>query len=269
MKASWTVLLWVGAAIVAFPYIWMILTALKTEPEALSYPPTLCPSQPSLNSFCEVNQQLPLTLLFANSLIVALAVALSQLLTCSLSAYALAILNWRWRESIFLLILATMMIPYQVTLIPNFTLFNRLGWVDTLWPLIVPYALGTPFGVFLLRQHFLTIPREQIDAARLDGASEFAIYRRIVLPAGRPALAALFVLAFMGSWNNFIGPLIYLNSPERFTLPRGLADLASWGAAHVTGLMAAAAVTTLPVILLFLVMQRYVVEGIALGGTKG
>jgi multiple sugar transport system permease protein len=209
---------------------------------------------------------------FLNTLVVTVAVVIGQLFVCSLAAYAFARLNFMGRDTLFVLYLATMMVPFQVTLIPLYLLVFQLGWVNTYWGLIAP-GLSSAYGIFLLRQAFLTVPQELIDAARIDGASEFTIYSRVFLPMNGPSLATLGVFAFLGTWTDLLWPLLIVRNPQMRTLELGLAYFQSAVPQFVQPnwplLMAAAVVVMLPVIVVYLMAQRYFVEGIALGSVKG
>ncbi len=203
-----------------------------------------------------------------NTLIITLLSILGTLVSSSMVAYSFARLRWPGRDTIFAVLLATMMIPGAVTMIPVFLIFRWLGWVDTLNPLWVPAFLGGPFAVFLLRQFFLTIPRDLEEAARLDGAGYWTTYWRIMLPLVKPALATLTIMTFMGSWNNFMGPLIYLNSPEKMTLSYALQLFQGEHSTEYGMVMAASTMVMLPVLAIFFFTQRYFIEGIALTGMK-
>ena len=192
-----------------------------------------------------------------------------MLISCSLVAYGLARINWRGRTALFYVIIATMMLPFQVTMVPLFVVFARLGWVDTFLPLFVPAFFGNAFFIFLLRQFFLTIPPELTDAARVDGCSEFGIYWRVVLPLAKPALATVGLFAFMNTWNDYVGPLIYLSDTSKYTLSLGLATFSSQYGSYPGMLLAVTAVMTIPIIILFFVTQRTFIQGITLTGIKG
>jgi multiple sugar transport system permease protein len=204
-----------------------------------------------------------------NTLLICALVVLGTLVSCSLVAYGLARIRWRGRNGLFYVIIATMMLPFQVTMVPLFVVFARLGWVDTFLPLIVPAFFGNAFFIFLLRQFFLTIPDELADAARIDGCREWDIYWRIVLPLAKPALATVGLFAFMGTWNDYVGPLIYLSDASKYTLSLGLATFSSQYGSYPGMLMAVTAVMTIPIIILFFLAQRTFIQGITLTGIKG
>jgi multiple sugar transport system permease protein len=184
-------------------------------------------------------------------------------------AYSFAFIPWPGRNVLFIILLSTLMLPYQVTMIPLYLVFRSLGWIGTFYPMWVPAFFGNAFSIFLLRQFFMTIPRELHDAARIDGASEFTIFARIILPLSKPVLAAIALFQFMYSWNDFLGPLIYLRDEEKFTLSLGLQQFTSIHGLEWALLMAASVMVALPVILLFLLTQRFFIEGISMTGVKG
>jgi ABC-type glycerol-3-phosphate transport system permease component len=260
------------ALMMSAPFVWMLLTSLKTQQEAFGFPPSLLPARPVWENYTQLFTLVPFGRYFLNTLFVTLAVVVGQLFVCSLAAYAFARLNFMGRDSLFVLYLATMMVPFQVTLIPLYLLVFQLGWVNTYWGLIAP-GLSSAYGIFLLRQAFLTVPQELVDAARIDGASEFTIYSRIFVPMNGPALATLGVFAFLGTWTDLLWPLLIVRDERLRTLELGLAYFQSSIPQFVQPnwplLMAAAVVVMLPVIVVYLMAQRYFVEGISLGSVKG
>ncbi|HEU4740455.1 MAG TPA: carbohydrate ABC transporter permease [Meiothermus sp.] len=260
------------ALMMTAPFLWMLLTSLKTQQEAFQFPPSLLPARPVWENYTQLFTLVPFGRYFLNTLVVTVAVVIGQLFVCSLAAYAFARLNFMGRDTLFVLYLATMMVPFQVTLIPLYLLVFQLGWVNTYWGLIAP-GLSSAYGIFLLRQAFLTVPQELIDAARIDGASEFTIYSRVFLPMNGPSLATLGVFAFLGTWTDLLWPLLIVRNPQMRTLELGLAYFQSAVPQFVQPnwplLMAAAVVVMLPVIVVYLMAQRYFVEGIALGSVKG
>ncbi|MCX8053578.1 MAG: carbohydrate ABC transporter permease [Armatimonadetes bacterium] len=203
-----------------------------------------------------------------NTLIICFACVIGALLSCSLVAYGLSKIEWQGRNLLFIVILSTMMLPFQVTMVPLFAVFSKLGWVDTFLPLTVPAFFGNAFYIFLLRQFFMTIPIELSEAARLDGCSEFDIYRRIILPLSKPALATVGLWTFMGAWNDFVGPLIYLVDESKYTLSLGLAMFLGQYGSEYGMLMAVSTVVTIPIIILFFFTQRTFIQGITLTGLK-
>jgi multiple sugar transport system permease protein len=240
---------------------------VKELPEILTYPPRWIPERITLENFVNAFEAAPFGRYYANSVFVAVAVTVGQLITCSMAAYAFARLHFPGRDILFYLFLGTMMIPGQVTMIPAFMVLHWLGWIDTYYALIVP-GLASAFGTFLLRQFFLTIPRDLEDAASLDGCSRFGILWRIILPLARPALATLAVFTFMGVFNDFLWALVVVSSEEMKTVQLGLAIFrdryqTDWGQ-----LMAASVTATLPILIVFFFAQRYFIRGITLSGMK-
>lgn len=257
-----------GAVIALLPFLWMVSTSLKDVQDVVTLPPQWIPNPAVTHTYPDVWNELPFANFFVNSMYITLASVAGQLLVCSLSAYAFARLEFRGRDKLFYLYLATMMIPGQVTLIPAFMLMRWLNWIDTSWALIVP-GLGSAFGIFLLRQFFLTIPHELGEAARIDGAGEWRIFQGIVLPLAKPALASVALFTFLYTYTDFLGPLIYLNDAATYTLSLGLAAFKNAFSAEWQLMMAASVMMTLPVIGLFFLTQRTFIQGITLGGIKG
>lgn len=250
------------------PFLWMAATAFMDDLEVYRFPPQLVPQQWRWSNFKEALTLLPFDRFFFNTLIVALGAVLGQLATCALAAYAFARMNFKGRDKIFALYLGTMMIPAIVTLIPAFLIINAFGWMNTYWGLVTP-ALTSVWGIFLLRQFFLTIPRDYEDVARLDGASEFTIFWKIILPLSKPALATLAIFAFMGSWKDFLWPLIVTSRNDMRTVEVGIAMFHSLHATNWPYQMAAAIVVMLPIVIVFFLAQRYFIRGITLTGLKG
>lgn len=257
-------LLIVLALLFLSPLAWMLSTALKTEGDVSLFPPILVSNPPQWANFVTALTKVPIPQYMANTTLYCAITIVGDLLSSSLVAYAFAHVRFRHREVIFILVLATMMIPYQVLIIPQFLLFRSLGWIDTYLPLIVPAFFGSPFLIFLLRQAFRSLPRELIEAARLDGANHIVIWWRIILPLSKPALAAVAIFSFMYHWNDLVGPLIYLNTNEEYPISLGLAQYtAAYGATQWNMLMAASLVALIPCIVVFFFSQRYMVQGIA------
>jgi multiple sugar transport system permease protein len=249
------------------PFLWMILTSFKDLGDILAYPPRWWPEHFQIENYVGAFQAAPFGRYYFNSILVALAVTGGQIVTCSLAAYAFARLQFRGRDILFYLFLGTMMIPGQVTMIPSFLMLHWLGWIDSYAALIVP-GLASAFGTFLLRQFFLSIPRDLEDAASIDGCSRFGVLWRIILPLSRPALATLAVFTFMGVFNDFLWALVVVSSEEMKTVQLGLAIFrdryqTDWGQ-----LMAASVTATLPILLVFFFAQKYFIRGITLSGLK-
>jgi ABC-type glycerol-3-phosphate transport system permease component len=270
-------LLILGGVLMMVPFIWMIATSLKTRSEVFLMPPTLFPSVFQWHNYADMWNALPFATFFLNSIKLATLNTIGQLISCSMAAYAFAALRFRFREPLFALLLVTLIIPFQVVLVPNFVLYRLLphpasasgNWIGTHEPLWVAAFLGGAFGTFLLRQFFLAIPRELSDAARVDGANPWQIYRHIYLPLAKPALATLAIFTFMWSWNDLINPVIYLRDINTLTVTAGLSLFQGQYVGRWPLLMAGALVSIVPMILLFIVAQRQFVRGIALTGIKG
>ena len=251
------------------PFLWMISTSLKGGGSVFDYPPRLIPSPIHFENYARAWESLPIGLAYLNSLKISVLVTAGSLLTCSMAGYAFAKMRFIGRNVLFVMLLATMMIPGQVTLIPMFMWFSEFGWVDTHWPLIIPPVLSNAFGVFLLRQFMATIPNELEEAGRMDGLNPLRIYWSIILPNCKPALAALGIFTFMGNWNNFLTPLIYLNTETKFTLPLIIASFQGLYTTDWPLLMAASCISLIPVLVVYIFAQRYFIEGITLSGLKG
>ncbi len=257
-----------GALILLLPLAWMLSTALKDLGAVLLVPPDWIPNPPRWNNFVEVFQTTPFARYAVNTLVITFLSVIGKILSCSLVAYSFARLRWRGRNLMFLIMLATLMLPNQVTLIPQFVMFRQLGWIDSIAPLVIPHWLGGPFLTFLLRQYFMTIPRELDDAARIDGASYLGIFWRIILPMSKPAIAAVAIFMFNASWNDFLGPLIYLHSPEKYTLAMGLRAFQDQYVTQWNLLMAASLMTMIPVVVIFFFAQKYFIQGVVFTGIK-
>lgn len=249
------------------PFLWMILTSFKDLPEILIYPPKWLPDKFQINNYLNTFEAAPFGRFYFNSVFVAVSVCLGQLVTCSLAAFAFARMKFWGRDVLFLIFLASMMIPGQVTMIPSFMILYWLGWIDTYQALIVP-GLASAFGTFLLRQYFLTIPRDLEDAAYIDGCSRFGVLWRIILPLSKPALATLAIFTFMGVFNDFLWALIVLNSEEMRTVQLGVAIFRDRYTTEWDKLMASSVTATLPILFVFFFAQKYFIKGIALSGLK-
>jgi alpha-1,4-digalacturonate transport system permease protein len=261
------VILVTSALVALIPIVWLVLGSFKTPTELSERPPSLLPDSWGLSNYTEALTRFDFTSYLFNSVVVTLAATLLTLAINSMAAYALAKYNFRGKNGLFLLTLATIMIPLQVILIPVYQVVASLGMVNTLWGLIIP-AAATPTGVFILRQYMLSIPDELIEAARVDGAGEFRIFLRIVLPMCRPALAVVAILSIMWRWNDFLWPLVVAQSEAVYTLPVALARFTAEETVPFNLIIAMSVVTVLPVIILFLFFQRQIVTGIANTGIK-
>ena len=263
------VLLVAGSIVMLIPLIWMVSTALKPQNEVFTFPPQLIPSRFVWSNFLDGWTILPFNTYLKNTLIIVTNNVVGNLVSCSLAAFAFSRMRSRFRGVCFALMLSTMMIPQQVTLIPTFILFKYLGWVNTLKALTVPAWFGWPFFIFLLRQFFMTLPRDLDDAARMDGCSTFRIFWSIILPLAKPALATVAIFSFMANWNDFLAPLIYLNSPDKFTLALGLLLFQGQYYTNFPQMMAVSLLVLLPLLVVFFVAQNLFIRGIALTGMKG
>jgi multiple sugar transport system permease protein len=263
-----------AALLFFFPFFWTLTTSLKRPSEVLLFPPRVFPEVPQWHNYVRVFEKVPFVRWTGNTLFVVTANTLGTLLTASLAAYAFARFEFKIRDPLFVISLGTMMLPSQVTLIPQFVLFHLLGWVDTYRPLWVPsWFGGGAFAIFLLRQFMMTLPRDLDEAAIIDGAGFVRIYWNVLIPLCKPVLATLAVISIIGRWNDFIGPLIYIRTMEKFTLAVGLNyfrfNSESGGQPLQHLLMAASVMATAPLIVLFFSAQQYFVQGIALTGIKG
>ena len=262
------VVLTLGVVAMVFPFIWMVLGSFKTNAEIRRSPLGFLPENPTLDNYAQLFGRLDFTTFFTNSVIVAVFVTLGNIVFSSMVGYALAKLEFAGKRLLFGMVLGTLMVPGVVTFVPLFVLTSNLGLVNSYPGLILPFLI-TPLGVFLMRQFIGSLPDDIIEAARIDGASEWRIFLRVIMPLCGPAVAVLTILTFLGSWNNFLWPLVVATSEEKYTLPVALA-LYSVGqnAAQYGLMMAGAVVVVIPVLLVFVVLQRYFVQGIALTGIK-
>jgi len=269
LEVLWAVAAFGGAVLFVVPFAWMLSTSLKEEAQAFVFPPIWIPDPVKWSTYLDVFTIQPTGLFLRNTVIVAGLAVLGDVLSSSLVAFGFARLRFRGRDKLFILLLATLMLPQHVTLIPHYILFRLLGWVNTWLPLIVPYWFSTPLAVFLLRQFFLTISYEVDDAARIDGAGFLDLFWRIALPLAKPAIGVVAMMAIVTRWNEFTEPLIYLSTKDQFTISVGLrAFQTEQNFLHVPVLMASSTVAVLPLIVLFFAGQRFFVQGISLSGMR-
>ena len=272
--------------IYVLPFAWLVTTSLQPDEERSKAPPAFIPApagaadaiekatgvhlayEPTLVHYEKGLTRVPVLLFLRNTVLVCALSVIGTILSSSLVAYGFSILRWRGRDAVFFIMLATMMLPGQVTMIPAFLIWRQLGLVDTFAPLVVPAFLGSPFFIFLFRQFFLTIPKDLVEAARMDGAGELRIWARLVMPLSTPAIATVGLFAFLGSWNDFLGPLIYLADQSRYTLSIGLAMFRTQYGSEYGQMMAVAALMTVPIILLFFFAQKTFIQGIKTSGMK-
>lgn len=261
----------VGGVLFLLPLFWQFSTSLKTSADTMVYPPVWFPWPPQWSNYGELFERFPFWRYAANSLFVTTLVITGTLLSSSLAAYGFARLRMPCRDLIFVALLSTLMLPSIVLIVPQFILFQRFQWIDTYYPMIVPAFFGSPFAIFLLRQFFLSIPRDLEDAARIDGAGYFRIYWQIIMPLSVPALVAVAIYTFLASWNDFLTPLLYLSDERTYTVAVALRFLSGSmrSAPEHHLLMAATTLSILPCILLFLVAQRWFIQGIVVTGSKG
>ncbi|KZE74263.1 sugar ABC transporter permease [Paenibacillus elgii] len=250
------------------PFFWLVTTAVKAPNEIYMYPPKWIPSEIQWGNFVKAWTIQPFNTFLQNSLTVTILCNIGQLISSSLVAYGFARFRFRGRDALFLIVLATMMIPWDVTMIPLYMEFNFLGWINTLKPLIVPAWFGSAFYIFLLRQFIMTIPTELEEAAKIDGASDFGIFIRVIVPLMLPALILVSVFNMLDTWNDYLGPLIFLNDSSKYTLTLGLAQFKGVHGVDMTSVMAVTSIICLPPLLVFFGAQRYIVEGIAQTGIK-
>jgi multiple sugar transport system permease protein len=253
----------------SLPLYWLVITALKGDAEIFKFPPTWIPNPALFENFPKAIAQIPFLNYVRNSLIYAGFSCIGAAFSSSLVAYGFAKVQWRGREIVFMLVLATMFLPGQVTMIPTYIIFRSLHLTGSIWPLVIPSFLGNAYYIFLMRQFMRTLPDELSDAARIDGCSEFGVFRNIILPLIRPALAFVILQQFLGAWKDFFGPLLYLQRQNQYTLSLGLQQFQSAHSTDYALLMACATLFTIPLLIVFFFAQRYFIEGVTLTGLKG
>jgi multiple sugar transport system permease protein len=268
-RAALYALLIVGAGLMLVPFFWMLSSSLKDQTEIFQFPPQWIPDPPLWSNYVDALTTLPFQIYFLNTLKIEIGVITGIVISSALPAYSFARLRWPGRDLVFYTLLGVLMLPSFVLLVPTFILWSQLNGVNTFWPLILPAWFGNAFFIFLLRQFFLTIPMELEDAAVIDGAGFLLCFAQIILPLAKPALAVVVIFTFMGVWNDFLGPLIYLNNPDFFTIALGLATFLGSYNSRWDLLMSASTATILPMILVFFFFQRFFIEGVALTGLKG
>ena len=273
-KARWrslalhALLLGIGV-LFGLPFYWLIATSLKPDAQIFQMPPVWVPHPVMWSNYPRALTYIPYLAYTFNTLWLCLLNVIGTVLSCALVAYSLAKIRWKGRNLVFTSLLATMILPGQVTLIPTFAIFKWLGWIGSYKPLFVPAFFGSAFYIFLLRQFFMTLPNELSDAARIDGCTEFDAFWRVILPLARPALVTVALFTFIGTWNDFMGPLLYLTDERTYTLSMGLQFFVSQHGAEWGMLMAASAVMTLPIVVVFFLAQRTFIQGVTLTGIKG
>ena len=259
------------AVIVILPFLWMIVSAFKSQRELFAYPPTFFPTEWKVENFIEAASRgsISFVQMFFNSMKIAVPATVFNILFSTMAGYAFARLQFRWRESVFMLFIASMMVPGAVTLIPRFLMFRDLGFYDTYVPLVVPVMFGTAFSIFLARQFFMTLPKEMEEAAIVDGCSHFRVWWQIFMPLAKPIIATLAVFQFQSAYNAFMGPVIYLASDSKFTVQMGLNSFRNSFSARYDLIMAGSILALIPVVILFVCCQKYIIRGIAMGAVKG
>jgi multiple sugar transport system permease protein len=265
--------LYAGMAVVAFfmlvPFYWMVQTSFSPKMAAFTYPPRWFPPEITIDNYVRMTVVMPFVQFYLNSTTITGSVLLGQLVICSLAGYSFARLHFPFRGQMFAFVLGAMMIPHIVNIIPLYVMFKSVGWINTFYPLIVPAIFTASFGTFLMRQYFMTIPEELEDAARVDGAGTMTIFARIMIPLAKPVLAALAIFTFMGTWNDFFTPLIFINSKSKMTITLGIAALQGEFASEWTVMMAAATASVIPILAVYIVGQKHFIQGITLTGLKG
>ncbi|MDI2587569.1 MULTISPECIES: carbohydrate ABC transporter permease [unclassified Psychrobacillus] len=264
LKIANFILLCIGSLLFLSPLWWMISTSLKTMKEVMSFPPTFFPTDWKWENYLKTWEAAPFDLYTINTLTITILVVIGQVIVNSFVAYGFAKIPFKGRNVLFAIVLSTMMIPGFVTLIPQYVLFSKLGWVNTYLPLVVPAFFGSAFNIFLLRQFYMTIPNEMIEAAKMEGASHFYIWRKIGIPLTKPAMATVAIFSFNGAWNDFLGPLLYVNNENLYTLQLGLQVFKGEMNTQWNYLMAGSLFVLLPVVILFFFFQKYFIQGINL-----
>ena len=259
------------ALIVILPFLWMIVSAFKSQRELFAYPPSFFPKNWKVENFVEAATRGSISFfrMFLNTMMIAVPTTVFNIIFSSMAGYAFARLRFPFRNAIFKIFIASMMVPYAITLIPRFLLFKDLGFYDTYVPLIVPVMFGTAFSIFLTRQFFMTLPKELEEAAIVDGCSHFRIWAQIFMPLTKPIIATLAVFQFQSSYNDFLGPVIYISSDVKFTVQMGLNSFRNSFSTRYDLIMAGSIMALIPVVILFICCQKYIVRGIVMGGVKG
>jgi len=267
-RATARLVLVVICILLLLPLWWMFITAVKSNHELAAFPPTLWPQHWYWHNFVAAVEFYTFFLYLRNTAIITAFTILGAVISNPIIAYGFSRINWPGRDKVFIFVLATVFIPFPVLLVPLFELFSRLGWINTYLPLIVPVFFGNAFWIFLMRQFLLQIPGDLSDSARIDGANEFQVFSRVILPLTLPAVGAIAIFAFIGAWNDFLGPLIYLTSSQNYTLAIGLTFFHSEHNVELNLLMAASTLIILPVIIVFIIFQRFFISGITLGSIR-
>ncbi|MBS4218351.1 carbohydrate ABC transporter permease [Bacillus sp. FJAT-49711] len=251
------------------PFLWLLSGSLKSSSELFANPPIWIPKELQWSNYVNAFSQFPFLLYLRNTLIITFSTIIGAVISNSLIAYGFSRIQWKGRDTVFIIVLATLMLPFQVLMVPLFILFKNLGWIGTFLPLTVPAFFGNAFFIFLLRQFFLGIPHELSESAKIDGASEFYIYWKVILPLSKPILTTVVIFSFINAWGDFIGPLVFLSDNKLYTLSLGIQQIMSENDPRWPLLMAVGVAMTLPVIIIFFVLQKYFIQGITFTGSKG
>lgn len=268
-KAIMYLILAAFAMIFLLPMFFILMGSFKAESELFRVPFKWLPDRFSLDNYKRMFASIPFFRYFRNTMIIVISNIIGSIISCSLVAYGFARLKWPGRDKVFMLVLVTMVLPYQVTLIPLYLMYTKMKWVGTFLPLIVPCFFGNGFFIFLFRQFFVGIPKEMSEAARIDGANEFRIYYQLIMPISKPVIASVCIMAFTRSWNDFLGPLVFLGSDDLYTLSLAASMLKSNLNPNWAMLLTLGVVMVFPVLVLFFVMQKYFIQGISMSGVKG
>lgn len=263
-----TIMLSLGSLLVLFPLVWMLSTALKSDAEVMINP-SLIPRDWRFDNFAKAWNSAPFMMYLKNTILITIIGMIGTVCSCSLVAYGFAKIRFKGRDVIFLCVLGTMMIPGMVTMVPTYVMYSKLGWVGTFLPLTVSNFFGSAYYVFLLRQSFLGIPMTYNEAAKLEGASELQIFSRIIMPLSKPILTTILVFEFNAKWNDYFGPMLYLNKQSQFTLQIGLRTFRGTAGVEWQKFMAASLIVLLPTVIVYAVLQKYILQGVASGGIKG
>jgi len=258
----------IGSLLMIFPFVWSLSNSFKSMGEMFSYPPIFLPEKFLFKNYWDSLTAMPFNLAYLNSTYITISIVVIQLITCTMAAYAFARIQFKGRQFIFIAILAMLMVPHQVTMIPTYLIISKLGWLDTHWALIIPNSIFWAFGVFMMRQFMMGIPGELEEAAMVDGASPPRIYGQIMLPLVSPALAALTIFSFLTNWNAFLYPLLYLSDRKLFTVPLLLNAFKGQYSTNWSLVMAGTMISVIPVLVVYLFAQKHIIEGIAMTGIK-
>jgi multiple sugar transport system permease protein len=264
---SYAMLIVIGLFFI-FPFLWLLDTSLKSDAQIFKFPPEWIPKPMLFSNYTKALTAIPFMHYVGNTGKIVIFAVLGNIISAPVIGYAFSKLHWRGRDKVFILVLATMMLPFQITMIPLYSVYVKVGWINSILPLVVPDFFGKAFFIFLMRQFFMTIPDDLLEAARIDGASEFRIFWQVVMPLAKPAIVTVGLFAFIWSWTDFMGPLIYLTDSDKWTISLGLSQFTSSHGLDWSLLMAGSAMFMLPMVVLFFLMQKVFIEGITMSGLK-